>query len=82
MRKQSNWFPLYGDENCIEIVLKGTWTATKKGKIFCQRHGAMLATCERCGKRFHSERGHTKTCSNACRKALSRAKRLQIESVT
>jgi len=82
MRKKEHGFPLYGDDTCIEIVMRGVWTKTKKGKIFCQRHAAMLSTCENCGRKFHSERGHTQTCSDACRMAKSRANRLQIESVT
>jgi len=85
MRKKAGWYPLYGDETCIPITMSGVWTKSKKGKVFCQRHGLMLSACENCGKSFHSERGHTKTCSNACRMMLSRKKRanrIQIESVT
>ena len=82
MRKQGNWYPTYCDETCIRITLKGVWTKSKAGKCFCQRHGAMVNTCKNCGRDFHSLRGHTETCVNACRMAYSRAKRVQIESVT
>lgn len=84
MRKQKNWFPLYGDETCIPIVMKGVWTSSKAGKTFCQKHGAMLSTCKNCGRKFHSERGHTETCSNKCRMQWSRKQRksVQSESVT
>lgn len=82
MRKTAVWYPLYCDDTCIPITLKGIWTATKKGKVYCQKHAAMISTCEYCGKKFHSERGHTATCSGRCRTAKSRAKSLQIGSVT
>lgn len=82
MRAKAIWFPLYCDEKCKVIKLNGLWTATKKGKDYCQYHAAMVSTCKQCGKKFHSLRGHTETCSGACRTAYSRAKRLQIESVT
>lgn len=82
MRQSKNWLPTYCDEACVIIELKGVWTPTKKGKRFCQRHGGMVNTCSHCGKDFHSLRGHTATCGNACRMAKSRANRLQCESVT
>lgn len=82
MRKKETWFDLYCDGTGARITLKGVWTSTKKDAVFCQKHGAMVMTCERCGKEFHSERSHAKTCSNACRMAQSRTNRVQIESVT
>jgi len=81
MRAKANWFPLYCDDTCNFITLNGTWTKTKKGGCFCQRHAAMVATCANCGKKFHSQRVHTATCGDKCRKAISR-KRVQIGSVT
>lgn len=61
-------------DNCVLITLRGVWTKTKAGGTFCQRHGLMVSTCQnpKCGKQFHSERVHSKTCSDKCRKALSR----------
>lgn len=81
-KSEGIWFPLYCDETCIEIRMTGCWTKTKKGKVFCQRHAAMVSVCSVCGKKFHSTRGHTETCSGKCRTAKSRAKSIQIESVT
>ena len=74
MRTQPNWCSTYCDDTCTFITLKGTWTKTKAGGTWCQRHGAMVSTCQVCGQKFHSSRVHAKTCGDKCRKVLSRTK--------
>jgi len=39
---------------------------------YCQRHGAYIKYCAECGQPFHTERVHTNTCSDLCRKRFSR----------
>jgi DNA-directed RNA polymerase subunit RPC12/RpoP len=72
--RKCNTSNTYCDDSCIRIVMKGVWTKTKAGGVFCQRHGMMINKCHNCGKEFHSDRVHTKTCSNRCRVALSRSR--------
>jgi phage N-6-adenine-methyltransferase len=41
--------------------------------IYGRRDKRRLITCQQCGILFHAERSDAKTCSMACRKALSRS---------
>lgn len=67
----------------IVPIGQGCKPYTKKDAIegnfvqgMCQRHFWLyLNVCLMCGEKFHSKRPHTKTCSNKCRMAKSRARR-------
>lgn len=39
---------------------------------WCKAHNCLVRKCAACGDFFHTKRHHTKTCSDKCRKALSR----------
>lgn len=39
---------------------------------YCQRHACYVMTCDQCGREFHTDRPHTWTCGDKCRKARSR----------
>lgn len=34
---------------------------------YCTTHGKYLLSCLQCGHEFHTDRPHTKWCSDACR---------------
>lgn len=44
---------------------------------YCQTHACYVMVCDACGKSFHTDRPHTWTCGDKCRKARSR--RLQAQ---
>jgi len=81
MRKEIS--QLYVGETCNYFSLRGTWIKPGYNDRWCQRHGMAIGTCDNCGRDFHTARVHTKTCSDRCRKALSRKDKAALaESVT
>jgi len=47
---------------------------------FCKSHLCLVKTCEYCGEEFHTKRHHTKTCSDRCRRALSRKNKIWADA--
>jgi len=39
---------------------------------YCKSHFCLVKRCVVCGEEFHTKRKQTRTCSDKCRKALSR----------
>lgn len=39
---------------------------------WCMRHTCYVVECAICGRKFHTERPHTDTCSDRCRKRKAR----------
>lgn len=71
MRAQQ--YQLYADMFCHTFDL-GAYNGSGIVELWCQDHGCKVGICQnpKCGKKFHTHRTHTKTCSDNCRKALSR----------
>jgi len=46
---------------------------------WCTYHGKYLLDCLHCGRLFHTDRPHTRFCSNACKQAAYRIRRKGIE---
>lgn len=69
--RRKNYAPV--DENCHLTHLP--YVAVGENAHWCTKHVAYVHICDVCGLEFHSRRAMgVKTCSDACRKALTRRK--------
>jgi predicted nucleic acid-binding Zn ribbon protein len=59
-------------KGCVPITAKTLLEGDRRSHR-CEEHFWLyLNICLGCGERFHTYRPHTKTCSDKCRKRLSR----------
>jgi predicted nucleic acid-binding Zn ribbon protein len=49
---------------------------------WCVSHFSLVKVCCVCGDEYHAKRKHSKTCSDKCRKALSRKQKKEKRYVT
>lgn len=43
--------------------------------VWCVHHAAYLLDCLHCGRNFHTDRPHTKYCSDACKQRAYRQRK-------
>ena len=74
MRNKPSDLPPVG-QGCKQVkVAVGLYS--KRDFCMCAKHSSLeLNICLGCGELFHTARKHTKTCSDKCRKRLSRMRK-------
>jgi len=61
-------------EGCKVSILGMSMRRNARPQEYCYVHSMYVNTCQNCNQKFHTGRLHKKTCSDKCRKSLSRSK--------
>lgn len=76
MRLKKVWGDSVTTDGQCEIIVLWVDRRTHRPHRYCRTHHLAAAICENCGQPFHTKRPlGARTCSDRCRKALSRKKR-------